>query len=175
VIVIGLDPGTAHCGFAVLDHERERVAIRDIGTFETPPHRLIRERVDELAGDVAGLIAGWRPACVVVESPLGSKQAKQAAMLWAAYGVIAGACAAWNAYLASRSPDEWRGMLGLSARGKLREGERKREIRAYCKRVFPTCEVALVDVPAGVRQHAFDALAISCCWAECAYGAREAA
>jgi Holliday junction resolvasome RuvABC endonuclease subunit len=177
VRVIGVDPGTAHFGFAVLDvhggsltertTDLAQVAIVELGTFETPVHHTIRDRVDEIAVDVAKLLRGHHPACVVAETPHGSRQAKVAAMLWGAYGALLGICAVWGVYLVERSPDNWRGVLGMSKRG-TGEAARKREIREWCKARFDksALDLALADVPGNARQHAFDALAIACTWAD---------
>lgn len=173
--IIGIDPGTANCGFAVLDVDGGRNAIVDIGTFRSKPNELIRNRVEELSLDLARLVAEHRPTCIVAESPHGSKQARVAAMLWAAYGALLGVAYSRGIFVASRTPDEWRSMLKLSARGKLSETQRKREIRVLVHRLFPRVDDALADVPGDARQHAYDALAISCTWVEsAAESAREA-
>ena len=179
--ILGLDPGTAHCGFAVLERA-DVVRLRDLGCFRSDKDARLRDRVDELAGDLDELLVVHEPIAVLVEAPAFPKGALAAAMVWAAYATITGLCKAHKVELITRNPSEWRKLLGLLAeklppakttdpkvRAKLaREAQarRKASTEALMRTRWPGAAELLESAPAPTREHAWDALAIATSWVD---------
>lgn len=188
--VIGIDPGTAHCGFAVLEvvgvsrvggiapHTR----VRDLGCFKSDPDARLRDRIAELAGDLEELLTVQAPIVVVTEAPAFPKGALAAAMVWASFSVIVGLTKARGIELVTRNPAEWRKLLGLLAEKlppakttdpKLRarlsqqaQRKRKASTEQLMRIRWPGAAAMLESDPAPTREHAWDALAIATSWTD---------
>jgi len=171
VHVLGLDPGLANTGFALLTGERLSAPpeLRDLGVYTSDKDASLRDRVTELCRDLSPLMG---VNVVVVESPNFPRGSKAAAMVWAAFALIHGLCAG-RALLVVRTPGEWRRMLGLPARPEREAGERKDDTRKLMQRRFPQAAAFLVELQADKHEHATDALAIACSYWDC--GAESAA
>lgn len=191
--ILGIDPGTAHCGFAaleVVDMVRAadlvpiapRVRVRDLGCFKSDPEARLRDRVAELAGDLEELLAVQAPAVVVTEAPGFPKGALAAAMVWASFSVIVGLTKARGIELVTRNPAEWRKLLGLLAEKlppakttdpKLRarlsqqaQRKRKASTEELMRTRWPGAAAMLESDPVPTREHAWDALAIATSWTD---------
>jgi len=185
--ILGIDPGTAHCGFAVLElphlsnaAELATSRVRDLGCFKSDPDARLRDRVSELSCDLNELLAVQTPGVVVAEAPAFPKGALAAAMVWASFAVIVGLCKARGIKLVTRNPAEWRKLLGLLAeklppakttdpklRARLsREAQTKRKASTeqLMRLRWPGAAVMLESDPAPTREHAWDALAIATSW-----------
>lgn len=177
--VIGIDPGTANCGFAVLEcDESFEPRIVDAGAFTSNPEASVALRVRECAHDLAHLLAKELPACVVVETPgFGIRDVTAAVKLWASYGAVLGA-ADGHCLVIDRPPQDWRRRLGLASAviapkaprltPAARRAALKRETADYVRARFPGLLSLLGECPASAREHAFDAIAIACSWIDTA-------
>jgi crossover junction endodeoxyribonuclease RuvC len=68
MFVLGIDPGLSRCGYAVLDATRFRSPVPvAMGVLRTPPEDPLPQRLAELRGELALLMAEHRPDVVVVE------------------------------------------------------------------------------------------------------------
>jgi len=67
VITIGIDPGTAACGFGVVALEDGRLRMIDAGTIRTDAADTDAERLRQLHVTLRGLLAEHRPVRVAVE------------------------------------------------------------------------------------------------------------
>lgn len=173
--VLGIDPGTKHCGFAVLDvDERVEPVVVDVGTFRTEGDETIAARVREVAFDLGKLIREVEPAVICVETPgFGIRDVSAVAKLWAAYGALHGA-AQRGPLVFDRTPDSWRKSLGLATSRDLakrddltanaRRALYKRQSRDLVRDRFPGILRLLEACPASAREHAFDATAIALAW-----------
>lgn len=112
--ILGVDPGTANCGFALLEGSQDGSArVLDLGTFRSAEDALLRERVAEYVSDLLALIRSSNPALVVAEAPAFPKGAKAAVMVWSAFTGLTAICQARGVELVLRNPGEWRRMLQL--------------------------------------------------------------
>ncbi len=68
MFVLGIDPGLSRCGYACLE-ARSAVSVRAvaIGVITTPPSSPLPQRLAELHGELASLIAELKPSVVAVE------------------------------------------------------------------------------------------------------------
>ena len=68
MIVLGIDPGLTRCGYAVLRTEPKAAVVAvAMGVIRTPPSSPLPARLAELKGELASLIAEFRPDAVAVE------------------------------------------------------------------------------------------------------------
>ena len=95
--ILGVDPGTHHLGYGVLDAEGDRTSCVAWGTLEGGPSREIHQRLFSLHQALADVVERWRPDQLAIEEPFvaparGAKsavavgQAQAVALLLAAAG-----------------------------------------------------------------------------------------
>lgn len=65
--ILGIDPGIATIGFALLDAEKSRFRLLNCGVIETPAHTPLSERLDTIYSDLTSLIDAASPDCVSIE------------------------------------------------------------------------------------------------------------
>jgi len=67
VILVGIDPGLAVTGYAVLDAENRRLRVRDSGCARSSSRRPLEARVRAIYDLLSGIMARWHPAVAVLE------------------------------------------------------------------------------------------------------------
>jgi crossover junction endodeoxyribonuclease RuvC len=88
VKVIGIDPGTASCGYGIV-HERDgRLRAIDHGWWKTPAAARPEARLKTIFDAVAGLVAQHQPDAVVLEESFVGVDARTALSVGQARGVV---------------------------------------------------------------------------------------
>ena len=77
-MILGIDPGTATVGFALVDGSRKAPEIIDYGVLTTPamPADMMPQRLSELASDLQEILDKYKPEKVVIEDLFFFKNAK---------------------------------------------------------------------------------------------------
>lgn len=163
--LLALDPGLAACGFAELEVGDFSMGVLDAGALLTSKETgTMTTRLEELASDLRPLIA--RADLVVAESPAWPRNARGAAMLALAFGLIRG-LAAEHRFIAVPA-QRWRKQLGLATRGgddqDAASRARKADVASLMRRRMPDTAEKLSRLKKQDQEHAFDALAIGCAW-----------
>ena len=65
--ILGIDPGIATIGFAVLDAERSSYRLVQCGVITTPAHTSLSSRLDQIYQDMRQLLEAFKPDAVSVE------------------------------------------------------------------------------------------------------------
>ena len=65
--ILGIDPGIATIGFAVLDAERSQYRLLQCGVITTPAHTSLSSRLDQIYQDMRQLLDAFRPDAVSIE------------------------------------------------------------------------------------------------------------
>ena len=65
--ILGIDPGIATIGFAVLDSERSQYRLLQCGVITTPAHTSLSSRLDQIFHDMNQLLDAFRPDAVSIE------------------------------------------------------------------------------------------------------------
>lgn len=65
--ILGIDPGIATVGFAIVDSDRSRQKLVGCGVITTPAHTSLSSRLDQIYTDLAELISAYHPDSVAVE------------------------------------------------------------------------------------------------------------
>lgn len=71
--ILGLDPGIATVGFAILDTEGSRQRLVTCGVITTPAHTQLSSRLDRIYSDLEELIRQFHPDCMAIEELFFSK------------------------------------------------------------------------------------------------------
>ena len=86
---LGIDPGLAIVGWAVLKEVREGEAVLlDYGTIETNKKLTTPVRLLEIERDITELIAEFQPSHIAIEMPFFGRSIKAAGGVLQAFGVI---------------------------------------------------------------------------------------
>ena len=90
--VLGIDPGTAACGFGVVQRAGNRVAALDYGWWSTPAGERPELRLKRIHAEVADLIARYSPEVVALEESFVGIDARTALSVGQARGAALVAC-----------------------------------------------------------------------------------
>jgi len=106
VIVLGIDPGTAALGYGIVERMGGQLRAVDHGCFETGPELSLPERLLQIHGHVAGLLALHRPDLVAVERLFFSRNVQTAFAVGQARGVVLLAAAQDDVPVREATPNE---------------------------------------------------------------------
>lgn len=88
VIVLGIDPGTAHTGFGVVLSRGQDLAALDGGVIGTGPDEPLERRLARIHGQVCDLISEYRPAALAVEDLFFGQNVRTAFAVGQARGAV---------------------------------------------------------------------------------------
>ena len=86
--ILGIDPGTATTGFAIIDVEGNNTKILDYGCIKTSAKLPAQERLQQIATDIKTLVKSWKPQEAALEEIFFAKNVKTAISVAQARGVI---------------------------------------------------------------------------------------
>ena len=67
MIALGIDPGTAICGFGFVESLRGELRPINYGVITTSPHALMQDRLLKIYSELDALISNFRPNAIAVE------------------------------------------------------------------------------------------------------------
>jgi crossover junction endodeoxyribonuclease RuvC len=152
VRVLGIDPGTAACGFGVVRQTDGRLRAVEYGWWETSPRDAPQLRLKRIHDEVAGLIARHEPDAVVLEESYVGADARIALSVGQARGAALVACAAASVPCAEYPPATVK--QAVCGYGRAEKAQVQRMVRSI---------LALPEIPR--PHHAADALAVAICHA----------
>jgi crossover junction endodeoxyribonuclease RuvC len=88
MVVLGIDPGTAHTGYGVVAHHGGRLVALDGGVIETSSGLELPRRLTTIHARVAELIGEYEPDAVAVEELYFGANAHSALAVGQARGVV---------------------------------------------------------------------------------------
>jgi crossover junction endodeoxyribonuclease RuvC len=152
VKVIGIDPGTASCGFGIV-HERDgRLRAIDHGWWRTPAAQRPELRLKTIFDGVAALIEEHRPDAVALEESFVGADARIALSVGQARGAVMVAAASAGVECAEYPPARVKQAVCGYGRAE------KQQVQKMVK--------AILSLEAAPRpSHASDALAVAICHA----------
>lgn len=106
VIAIGIDPGTASCGFGVVSLEAGKLALVDAGVVRTPPDVPESERLRRLHGALGELLAEHRPDRIAIERLFFQRNVQTAMVVGQARGIALLAASACDVPIDEPTPNE---------------------------------------------------------------------
>ena len=106
VITLGIDPGTAICGFGVVALDGGSLRMLDAGCIRTPSNATDGERLRQLHEALRGLIAEHRPERIGIERLFFQRNVQTAMAVGQARGVALLAAAAAGVPIDEPTPNE---------------------------------------------------------------------
>lgn len=67
MIALGIDPGTAICGFGFVENLRGELRPINYGVITTSPHALMQDRLLKIHSELDALISNFKPNAIAVE------------------------------------------------------------------------------------------------------------
>ena len=148
--VLGIDPGTAACGYGIVHESEGRLRATAHGCWTTPAAQRPDLRLKTLFDGVAALIAEHAPDAVALEESFVGADARIALSVGQARGAVLVACAAAGVEAVEYAPA--RVKQSVCGYGRADKGQVQRMVKL----------VLGIDVR---NNHASDALAVAICHA----------
>ncbi len=104
MIIMGVDPGFARVGWAIIEHKASRIMPKAYGCIETEKTETLQNRLMIMHSAIQTLIKRFSPDCMSVEELYFATNAKTAINVGQARGVILLAAAQRNVPVVSYSP-----------------------------------------------------------------------
>ncbi|MBD0317337.1 MAG: crossover junction endodeoxyribonuclease RuvC [Thermoleophilia bacterium] len=150
--VLGIDPGTASCGYGIVHAREGRLSAIDHGSWTTSAREPPERRLQAIHDRVAALIREHAPDAVVLEESFVGRDARTALFVGQARGAVLLACAAFAVPCAEYPPA--RVKQAVCGYGRAEKEQVQRMVRAI---------LGLAEKP--TPHHAADALAVAICHA----------
>ena len=150
--VLGIDPGTAACGYGIVHESGGRIRSIDHGWWQTSARERPELRLKTIFDGVLRLIAEHAPSAVAVEESFVGADARTALSVGQARGAVLVAAASAGVECAEYSPA--RVKQAVCGYGRAEKAQVQRMVRAI---------LALESNP--TPNHAADALAVAICHA----------
>ena len=150
--VVGIDPGTAACGYAIVHENEGRLRALEHGWWSTPAGQRQELRLKTIYEGVEDLIARHAPDAVALEESFVGADARTALSVGQARGAVLVASARAGVVCAEYSPARIKQMVCGYGRAD------KKQVQKMVKAIL-----RLRDEPA--PSHAADALAVAICHA----------
>jgi len=152
VKVIGIDPGTANCGYGIVHESGGRLKAIGHGSWSTPAGEPLALRLRTIYEGVAALVAEHAPDAVVLEESFVGVDARTALSVGQARGAVLVAAALAGVDCAEYAPA--RVKQAVCGYGRAEKAQVQRMVKAI---------LALPALP--TPNHAADALAVAICHA----------
>ncbi len=150
--VLGVDPGTRHCGWGVVERDGSRLVHVDNGVLVLPETLRLEQRLAALLERLDAVIGQYRPETAAVEGVFQHRNARSALVLGHARGVALAALARRGVAIAEYTPQQVKKAVCGSGRAA------KEQIQLMVALRLGLPEVAQVD--------ASDAVAVALCHAQ---------
>jgi crossover junction endodeoxyribonuclease RuvC len=152
VKVLGIDPGTAACGYGIVHESGGRLRAACQGCWRSPAHQRVDLRLLAIFDGVGGLIAEHAPDAVAIEESFVGADARIALSVGQARGAVLVAAASAGVECIEYAPNRIKQSVtgyGLAD---------KRQVQQMVMRILALTEPPRPD-------HAADALAVAICHA----------
>jgi crossover junction endodeoxyribonuclease RuvC len=150
VRVLGIDPGTAACGYGIVQEKGNRLRAVDFGWWQTPAGRRPELRLKTIYDGVTELIEDFGPDAVVLEESFVGVDARTALSVGQARGAVLVAAASFGIECAEYPPS--RVKQAVCGYGRAEKAQVQRMVAAI---------LGLKTAP--TPHHASDALAVAIC------------
>ena len=150
--VLGIDPGTAACGYGIVHASGGRLKAVEFGWWQTPARERPELRLKQIHDAIAELIDRHEPEAVVLEESCVGADARIALSVGQARGAALVACASAGVYCTEYPPASVK--QAVCGYGRAEKAQVQRMVKAI---------LGLAEPPK--PHHAADALAVAICHA----------
>ncbi len=106
MIILGLDPGSLHTGYGLVERQGSALRALALGRLSAPARLALPERLAHLARSLDELLARWHPETVVLETPFHGLNTRSLIVLSAARGALLATLAGRGIAIREYSPAE---------------------------------------------------------------------
>jgi crossover junction endodeoxyribonuclease RuvC len=106
MLILGIDPGSLHTGYGLVQRNGSALVAVDAGRFSCPRDLDLPRRLAHLAGRLEDLIAARRPDLAVLETPFHGMNARSLIVLAQARGALLAVLAGRGIEIREYSPAE---------------------------------------------------------------------
>jgi crossover junction endodeoxyribonuclease RuvC len=106
LLILGLDPGSLHTGFGLVERSGSTVALVEAGRFSCPRALALPARLAHLASCLGELVARRSPDLAALETPFHGLNARSLIVLAEARGALLAVLAGRGVEIAEYSPAE---------------------------------------------------------------------
>jgi crossover junction endodeoxyribonuclease RuvC len=156
LLILGLDPGSLHTGFGLVEKRGSVLEVKEAGRISLPRDLAVPVRLARLAAELGGLVERCRPDLAVLETPFHGMNSRSLIVLAEARGVLLAVLAGRGIEIREYSPAEVKS--AVTGNGRADKGQVARMVR-----LLLTVEKAHGD---GWPSDATDALALALCCAQ---------
>jgi crossover junction endodeoxyribonuclease RuvC len=150
-IVMGIDPGTHHCGYGLVAHRGTRFVHIDHGVIHAGANDNLAHRLRTIADGISAVVAEYKPASVGIEQAFVHLDPRAALFIGHARGAVMVECVRAGIEIAEYAPSVIKRAVVGSGRAD------KAQINAMIRSLLGLAEPPALD--------ASDALAIAICHA----------
>ena len=149
--ILGLDPGSRHTGYGLIRRRQSGIELLAQGRLSPPGDLEATARLGWLGVRLGELLAEWRPAVAVLETPYLGLNPRSLVVLAQARGALLGALATGRVAVREYSPAEIKSAVTGNGRADKRQ-------------VARMVALQLAGVPDDASADATDALAVALCY-----------
>lgn len=150
MLILGIDPGLADCGYGLVKTEGNKFVCLDYGSIKTSPQETLGSRLATINTELQKIITKYQPELVAVEELFFCKNLKTAIVVGQARGVIILTCQQQGLPIVEFTPLQVK--QAVAAYG----GADKKQVQKMVKLLLGLAELPQPD-------DAADALAIAIC------------
>ncbi len=116
MLILGLDPGSLHTGYGLVERNGSAVSLVDAGRFYCPRGQALPERLAFLSASLASLVARHPPDLAALETPFAGINTRSLIVLSQARGALVAVLAGQGIQTVQYSPAEVKSAVTGSGR-----------------------------------------------------------
>lgn len=152
MLILGIDPGSRHTGYGVVDARSDKLEALAYGRISCPARLSVPQRLAHLAKELETIVDSWHPEAAVLETPYHGLNSRSLVVLAEARGALLAVLAARGLEIREYSPAEVKS--AVTGNG-----------RADKEQVARMVQIILSIVGQKTSWDATDALAVAICFA----------
>lgn len=153
MLILGIDPGSRHTGFGLIETDRGSLRVVDYGRISCSAKMSVPERLAYLAKELEAITERWHPEVAVLETPFLGLNARSLVVLAEARGALISVVVSQGLTIAEYSPAEVKS--AVSGSGRADKEQVKQMVRLH-----------LSLEKASISSDASDALALAICYVQ---------
>lgn len=127
MLILGLDPGSLHTGYGLVERNGSTLRAREAGRLSPPRNLAVAVRLAHLARGLAELVERCRPDLAVLETPFHGMNSRSLIVLAEARGVLLAGLAERGLEIREYSPAEVKS--AVTGNGRADKGQVARMVR----------------------------------------------
>ena len=106
MVILGIDPGTAICGYGVVEHNQGNLAALTYGAITTNSKARMQDRLEKIYDNLDALIKEYQPEIMGIEKLFFGRNATTAIPVGQARGIVLLAAVKNQVEIIERTPNE---------------------------------------------------------------------